>query len=270
MPTANVNGQELHYLQRGEGEPLLLIQGLAGTHLTWGEDFLEILERDFALTVFDNRGVAGSSRVTAPFSVADMADDAAGLLDALEIERSHVLGISMGGMIAQHLALRHPDRLTTLTLGCTYSGGPGSQTSGERVRSRLIEGWSSGDREKAIRTAWEVNVSPSFARGEDRYATFRENALGARVALEVIGLQLQAVGGHDVLDRLGEIETPTLVVHGELDEMLPVANGRLIASKIPGARYEELDGIGHLFWVEEPERSAALIREHARAAAAAG
>jgi 3-oxoadipate enol-lactonase len=267
MPTANVNGQELHYLQRGEGEPLLLIQGLSGTHLTWGEEFLEILERDFALTVFDNRGVGKSSRVTEPFSVADMADDAAGLLDALGLERAHVLGISMGGMIAQHLTLRHPGKVTTLTLGCTYSGGAGSATTSEAVARRLTEGWSSGDREKAIRTAWEVNVSPSFAGGKEQFRTFRENALGARVALEVIMLQVQAVGGHDVLDRLGEIETPTLIIHGELDEMLPVANGRLIASKIPGARYEEFEDVGHLFWVEEPERSAALIRDHAQVAA---
>src|SRR5918997_348105 len=152
MPTANVNGQELHYLQRGEGEPLLLIQGMSGTHLSWGDEFLEALEPEFSLTYFDNRGAGKSSRVDDPFSIEDMADDAAGLLDAVGIERAHVLGISMGGMIAQQLALKHPERLRTLTLGCTYPGGPGSALIPEDNAKRLFAAWSSGDREHAIRT----------------------------------------------------------------------------------------------------------------------
>ncbi|HEX8119688.1 MAG TPA: alpha/beta fold hydrolase [Solirubrobacteraceae bacterium] len=270
MPTADVNGQRLHYLQRGEGEPLLLIQGMSGTHLSWGEEFLGLLERDFALTVFDNRGVGNSSRVDGPFSIADMADDAAGLLDALGLERAHVLGISMGGMIAQQLALRHGERIRTLTLGCTYSGGPGSARTSDAIGARLAESWMSGDRERAIRTGWEVNVSPAFASSEERYARFRESVLGARVALAVIMLQMQAIGGHDLAERLADIDVPTLVIHGDRDEMLPVSNGRMIASRIPGARLEVLAGVGHLFWIEQPERSAELIREHARAAAAAG
>jgi pimeloyl-ACP methyl ester carboxylesterase len=270
MPTAGVNGQELHYLQRGEGEPLLLIQGMSGTHLSWGEEFLALLERDFALTIFDNRGVGHSSRVEEPFSIADMADDTAGLLDALGIDRAHVLGISMGGMIAQQLALRHAGRIRTLALGCTYSGGPGSARTSDAIGARLAQAWLSGDREQAIRTGWEVNVSPAFAASEERYAAFRENVLAARVALAVIMLQAQAIGGHDVAARLGDIDVPTLVIHGDRDEMLPVENGRMIAARIPGARLEVLEGVGHMFWVEEPARSAELIREHARAAAAAG
>ncbi|HEV2815014.1 MAG TPA: alpha/beta fold hydrolase [Solirubrobacteraceae bacterium] len=269
MPTATVAGRELHYFQRGEGEPLLLIQGLTGTHLSWGDEFLDALARDFGVIVFDNRGVGNSSRVDEPFSIADMADDAAGVLDAVGVDRAHVLGVSMGGMIAQQLALRHADRIRTLTLGCTYSGGPGSVRTSDAVGLRLAEGWMSGDRERALRTGWEVNVSPDFAADEERYARFREAALGARAALAVIMLQVQAIGGHDVAARLGEIAAPTLVVHGDLDEMLSVENGRMIAAKIPGARLEILEGVGHLFWIEQPERSAGLIAEHARTQAAA-
>ncbi|MDQ3741042.1 MAG: alpha/beta hydrolase [Actinomycetota bacterium] len=270
MPTANVNGQELHHLQRGEGEPLLLIQGMSGTHLSWGDEFLDLLARDFAVTYYDNRGMGESSRVEDPFTIVDLADDAAGLLDALGIERAHVLGVSMGGMIAQQLALRHPERILTLTLGCTYPGGPGSELTPPENGRRLLDAWTSGDRERAVRTGWEINVSPAFAADDDKYARFREAVLGAKAALSVIRLQAQAVGGHDVLDRLGELEMPTLVIHGDLDGMLPVTNGRLIASRIPGARLEVMEGVGHLFWIEQPERSAALVAEHARAAAAAG
>jgi pimeloyl-ACP methyl ester carboxylesterase len=270
MPTANVNGHELHYLQRGEGEPLLLIQGMSGTHLSWGDEFLELLARDFRVTYFDNRGMGSSSRVDHPFTIAELADDAAGLLDALGIERAHVLGVSMGGMIAQHLALEHPEKIATLTLGCTYAGGEGSELTPPENGRRLVEAWTSGDRERAIRTGWEVNVAPDFAADDDNYTRFREAVLSARAPLPVIQLQAQAIGGHDVLERLGGLEAPTLVIHGELDGMLPASNGRLIASRVPRARLEVLEGVGHLFWIEVPERSASLVAEHARAAAAAG
>ena len=126
MATASVNGHDLHFEQRGAGEPLLLIMGMSGTHLTWGEPFLELLARDFEVTVFDHRGVGRSSRTEPGYAIADLADDAAGLLEELGLESAHVLGISMGGMVAQELALRHPGRVRTLTLGCTYSGGEGS------------------------------------------------------------------------------------------------------------------------------------------------
>ncbi len=270
MPTATLPGRDLHYLQRGEGEPLLLIQGLSGTSLAWGDAFLDELARDFAVTAFDNRGMGQSSRVDDPFTIGDLAADAAELLDALGLAHAHVLGISMGGMVAQELALRSPERLATLTLGCTYAGGLGSVMTGPDVGERLAAAWSSGDRERAIRTAWEVNVSPAFARDDAEYAAFRERALRARAPLSVIALQVQAVGGHDASARLGDITAPTLVVHGDRDEMLSVENGRLIASKIPGARLEILAGVGHMFWVEQPRRSAELIREHAKRRPAAG
>jgi pimeloyl-ACP methyl ester carboxylesterase len=267
MPTKRVNGHDLHYEQRGEGEPLLLIMGMSGTHLTWGEPFLQLLERDFRVTVYDHRGVGKSSRTEAGYSIADLADDAAALLDELGLESAHVLGISMGGMVAQELTLRHPDRIRTLTLGCTYSGGEGSALTSPEVGQKLVGAMQSGDRERAIRAGWEVNVSRDFATDEQAYEAFRSAALELPVPVPVIMGQAQAVGSHDTLARLADISAPTLVVHGTDDEMLPVANARLIAERIPGARLEIFDGIGHLFWVEEPERSAELLRSHARAGA---
>jgi 3-oxoadipate enol-lactonase len=270
MPTVTVAGHDLHVEQRGSGEPLLLIMGMSGTHLSWGEPFLDLLARDFALTAYDHRGVGRSSRTEPGYAIADLADDAAGLLDALGLERAHVLGISMGGMVAQELALRHPGRLRTLTLGCTYAGGPDGRLTSQEVFGLLAEAWRSGDRERALRTGWEVNVSARFAADDGAYAAFRAAALELPVPVPVIMGQVQAIGGHDTSARLGEVAAPTLVVHGDEDRMLPVDNAPAIAGRIPGARLEVLEGVGHLFWIEQPERSAALVRDHARSAAAAG
>ena len=269
MPSANVNGHELHYEQRGEGEPLLLIMGMSGTHLSWGEPFLQLLERDFAVTAYDHRGVGKSSRTEPGYSIADLADDAAGLLDALNLDSAHVLGISMGGMVAQELALRHPEKIRTLAIGCSYSGGEGSALAPQSTLERLQAGWSSGDRDQAIRAMWDVNVSAEFAKDDEVFAEFQRRAFELPVPMPVIMGQMQAIGGHNALDRLATITAPTLVVHGTDDQMLPVANGKLIAQTIPGAKLEILDGVGHLFWVEQPERSAQLVRDHAAAGATA-
>jgi pimeloyl-ACP methyl ester carboxylesterase len=261
---------ELDHIRRGQGEPLLLIQGMAGTPLTWGDQLLDALAEDFDVIAIANRGVGGGAHVTDAFTIADMAADAAGALDALGIDSAHVLGISMGGMIAQELVLRDPERVRTLTLGCTFAGGPGATRNSPAVMERLGQAWSSGDQERAIRTGWEANVSRSFAAGDDDYTAFRERVLAQRVPLALIQLQLQAAAAHDTTARLGAVTTPTLVIHGDEDEMIPVENGRIVASLIPGARLEVFEGVGHLFWLEEPQRSVELIRGHAERATTAG
>jgi pimeloyl-ACP methyl ester carboxylesterase len=169
----------------------------------------------------------------------------------------------MGGMIAQELALAHPERLRSLTLGCTYCGGPGSQLMPEENAQKLLAGLASGDREQAIRAGYEVNLSPAFRADESRFAAFHEMATSVPAAKETIQLQIQAIFGHDTSGRLGEISTPTLIVHGTEDGVLPYPNGELIASLMPSARLETLEGTGHMFWWEQPEVSADLIREHA-------
>ncbi|HEV3229670.1 MAG TPA: alpha/beta fold hydrolase [Solirubrobacteraceae bacterium] len=269
MPHAETPEVRLHYVRRGSGEPLLLIMGMSGSHLHWGEPFVADLARDFDVIAYDHRGIGASSRMEAPFTIVDLAEDAAALLDALEIESAHVVGISMGGMVAQELVLRHPDRVRTLVLGCTYAGGEGSSLTGQDVVEQLGASMLSGDRERAIRTGWEVNVSPGFAARDDAYAVFAQIGRELPAAVPVIMAQAQAVAGHDTSARLSEIGVPTLVIHGTEDRMLPASNGDAIAARIPGARLEIFDGVGHLFFWEQPERSAALVRELAGATARA-
>jgi len=266
MPKVGIRGTELHYERAGSGEPLLLIQGMSGTHVSWGKIFKGALEESFDVTAFDNRGIGLSERIEAPFTIAEMAADTVAILDELGIDSAHVLGISMGGMIAQELALAHPDRLRSLTLGCTYCGGPGSQLMPQENAEKLLAGFASGDREQAIRAGYEVNLSPTFRAGEGAFAAFHEMATSVPAAKQVIELQLQAILGHDTSGRLGGIDTPALIVHGTLDGVLPYANGEQIAGLLPGARFETLADVGHMFWWEQPQRSAELVREHALAA----
>jgi 3-oxoadipate enol-lactonase len=266
VPTIAIRGTELHYERAGAGEPLLLIQGMSGTHVSWGEPFKDALEESFDVVAFDNRGIGLSARISEPFTIAEMAEDTAELLELLEIGSAHVVGISMGGMIAQELALAHPGGLRSLTLGCTYCGGEGSRLMPRENAEKLAGAMASGDREKALRAGYEVNLSPTFRADEDAFATFHEMATKVPAAKEVIELQLQAIFGHDTSRRLGEITAPTLIIHGTVDGVLPFSNGEQIASLMPDARFEALEDVGHMFWWEQPQRSAELIREHALAA----
>ncbi len=263
MPLARAGDIELNYERSGSGPPLLLIMGMSGTMHHWGEPLLDDLRHDFEVIVYDHRDAGDSTRTGAPFTIADLAGDAAGLLHALEIDSAYVMGISMGGMIAQELVLAHPELLRALVLGCTYCGGEGSALASEDVMRRLAEGMASGDRERAIRTAWEVNVSARFAANEEVYAKFLQTGLSYGLPVAVIMEQMRAIAAHDTSERLSQIHTPTLVIHGTADELLPVQNGRMIAERIPGSRLEILDGVGHMFFLEEPQRSAELVREHA-------
>ncbi len=267
MPTVRTPAAELHYERSGSGEPLLLIQGMSGTHVAWGEPFLAQLRERFDVVAFDNRGIGLSAPVEGPFTIVEMAADTEALMGELGLESAHVVGISMGGMIAQELALAHPERLRSLTLGCTYCGGPGSRLMPQENLEKLAGAMASGDREQAIRASYEVNLSPAFRADEGAYAAFHEMATSVPAAKRTIELQVQAIFGHDTSGRLGEISIPTLIVHGTEDGVLPYPNGELIASLMPAARFETLEGVGHMFWWERPELSAELIREHAPAVA---
>jgi 3-oxoadipate enol-lactonase len=268
MPLARVGEIELSYERAGAGPTMLLIMGMIATFDHWDRGFLEDLRRDFDVIIYDHRGVGASSRLERQgrLTIAQLAEDAAGLLDALEVDSAHVLGISMGGMVAQELALGGRagiERIRTLTLGCTHCGGEGSAPRSEAVTRRLTEGMSSGVRERAIRAVWEANVSPAFAANEEAYARFLGIGMRRGVSIEVIMAQMRAIAEHDTSARLPQLRLPTLVIHGTLDEMLSVQNARMIAGLIPDSRLEILEGVGHMFFWEQPERSAELIRAHA-------
>jgi 3-oxoadipate enol-lactonase len=262
MTLVRIGQAELDVERSGSGPPLLLIMGMSGTALHWGEQFLAELREDFDVIAYDHRGVGASTRLDGEITIVEMAEDAAALLEALGIAAAHVVGFSMGGMIAQELALAHPERVLTLTLAGTYCGGEGSTPTTPEVMERLGEAMMSGDAARAVRTGWEVNVSPAYAADDRAWERFQSIAAERAVAVPVVLAQLRACLAHDAKDRLAQVQAPTLVIHGSGDQVLPAANADVIAAQIEGSQLEILDGVGHLLTWETPERTAELVRSH--------
>jgi 3-oxoadipate enol-lactonase len=250
----------LAYLRRGQGEPLLLIMGVAGHHRVWGSEFVDRLSERFDVVAYDHRGIGKSVRADEAFTIPDLAADAAAVLDHLGWDSAHVMGHSMGGTIAQELALAHPERVRTLTLASTW-GGPG-ETWGPGVAALAAAG-GGGDPETIVRGTFAANVSAGFAAGPGAFEQFAETIAAYRIPGPVVLMQMQAAAVHDALDRLDRLGTRTLVIHGTADEIVVRSAGERLAVHIPGAELELLDGVGHLPFWEQPDRSADLVIKHA-------
>jgi 3-oxoadipate enol-lactonase len=264
MSTVTIGDIELYYEEHGSGEPLLLIMGLAADSMAWLFQLPAFAER-YRTIVFDNRGVGRSSKPAGPYTIQAMADDTAGLLNAIGIEQAHVVGVSMGGMIAQELALRHPQRVRSLVLACTYPE-PDEEIRIGRSSSIAQLGGSVGadgaaqldlatvDPMMIFQTLLPKVFSLSFI--QNQLASLMQlfgGALQWGFSVEAIMAQVDAVMSHSATDRLGNIRTPTLVITGDSDLLIPPANSDLIASRIPGARLVKIPGGTHGFNFETPD-----------------
>ena len=256
MPMAQTGNITLHYQVQGLGEPLLLIMGYRGNSWLWGDQFLEPLSRYFQVITFDNRGTGLSDQPTTPYTIPLMADDAAGLLSYLGIARADVFGVSMGGMIAQELALRHPRRVKRLILGCTTCGGPQAVIAAPEALARLLTA-PEMPKEEALHRLWPVMFSPTFMAQQESFLTrMTARALTHPTPFTSAIRQALAMQRFNTYGRLGQIVAPTLVVTGDADRLVPPANSHLLAARIPGAELEILAGAGHgFFW----ERSTEVI-----------
>jgi 3-oxoadipate enol-lactonase len=256
------DGVRIHYEIRGQGQPLALIFGYAGSSRGWGEPFLKLLESRFQTIVIDNRGTGESDKPEKPFSVADMAADAASVLDHAKIERAHVMGISMGGMIAQEFALNHPSRLRGLVLGCTLCGFAHSVVGDPEALAALQVNPNEPLAAQVERLLAACCARPFLdsARGQ---AVLRERVAEvmnyAVTPLHTYQLHWGAVAGFDTFDRLPHIKAPTLVITGTSDLLVPDANSDIISARIPGSHLQKISGAGHVFFWEAPEESAAAV-----------
>ncbi|MBI2913376.1 MAG: alpha/beta fold hydrolase, partial [Chloroflexi bacterium] len=213
---------------------------------------------------FDNRGSGRSEKPREPYSIAQMADDAAGLLDALGIGRSHVYGMSMGGMIAQEMALRHPVRVRALVLAGTMAGGPNAVMAGPQ----LIQQWASTATlplEQAAEAGLKFLYSDGFiAQNKERLVKRALELAYLMPPIDALQRQFMAVAQFNTYERLHQILAPTLVITGTDDRIVPAVNSRILAERIPGARLVEIEGAGHGFLVEKAQEGNTAVLQFLR------
>jgi pimeloyl-ACP methyl ester carboxylesterase len=247
----------LHWESTGDGPPVLLIAGLGQSANAWWRTVPALAGHRRVLT-FDNRGVGRSSRLGWLYTTAEMADDAAAVLDAAGVAAAHVYGLSLGGMAAQQLALRHPERVASLVLGATHGGG----ARVVRADAETIAFFRRRSRLPAEEAAWAAVPYNYGARCRREHAQRIADDIAQRLrfppSATTLRVQLSAGVLHDCCAHLHQIAVPTLVVHGDEDRMVPVRNAELLAEAIPGARLHVLRGVGHLYPTEAPEVDEAI------------
>jgi pimeloyl-ACP methyl ester carboxylesterase len=263
---------ELAYEEQGQGEPLLLVMGIGAQMVLWDDRFLDALaSRGFRVIRFDNRDVGGSTRldhlpvpppvptlvrgfvgmprvlpVRAPYTLSDMAKDVVGLMDALGLEDAHVLGVSMGGMIAQHVAIEHPWRVRSLT---SIMSTPGGRFLPRLAAMRTLMtpvGKTVEDAERRFLEVWRVIGSPAYPADPERLRANARASFARGVSPRGFLRQLAAIAASgDRTARLATVRVPSLVIHGREDPLIPVRAGRATWKALPDARYVEIPGMGH-------------------------
>ncbi len=262
-------GVELAVHELGAGPPLLLIPGLGTDHHAFVWNIAE-LASSWRCLVLDQRGLGGSDGTPGPYTMPLLAADAAAVIGGLTAGTADVFGVSMGGMVAQHLAALHPDRVSGLVLGCT---GPGGRLAvrADPEDTRLLLGGDAKEPGLAYRVACRVLYERRFA---ETHPEVVEDAVRWRathpVRPGVFAAQWAAIRHHDSADFLHQIRAPTLVLHGTADRVMPPGNGALLAERIPGARLEWLRGRGHMFFQEDRTRARQLLAAHLGPQAVAG
>jgi 3-oxoadipate enol-lactonase len=247
------DGTRIAYQTSGAGVPLLMLSGQASSHRWWTRvraDF-EAYRR---VVTFDYRGTGDSGVPPGPYSTQGFAEDAIAVLDDLGIERADIYGTSMGGRVAQWIAVTHPRRVRRLVLGCTSPGGAHAVQSSTAVRKALAD----PDPTEARRALLDLMYTPEWlARNPGPYWTLGDPSMPRHARHQ----HLLASNGHDAWDALPRITAPTLVVHGDRDELNPTANAPLLADRIPGARLRLVAGARHAYFEEYRDIAGAAVRE---------
>lgn len=250
MPYAEADGARIYYETHGAGQPLLLIPGFGCTVEIYSEN-APALAAGHRVIVFDPRGCGRSGTPADGYSMDVYADDCLAVLRAAGEEAAHVLGTSFGGMVALNLAVRHPERVRSLVLGCTTAGGVGQVSPPAESVVLFLAAAEVEDPAAATRMRYPLNYSDAYAAAHDAEIIGRSVATAhLRQTAEGRDGQLAAVNGHDVWDLLPAIAAPTLVAHGDGDGLVPVENGRNLASRIPGSTLKIYEGARHVFFIE--------------------
>jgi len=262
MPKAHANEIDIYYEITGSGAPLVLISGLGYGLWMWRKMIPGLAER-FRVIAFDNRGAGQTGKPDGPYDARMMAGDTAGLMDALEVESAAVMGHSMGGFIAQQLALARPDLVGKLILSATNFSGPNHIPVTAQAMAVIMD--RSGDPVDVIKRGIAVACAPGFSEAHPEIV---EELIAYRLGNPVPPAQYQAqtAVGLGLLSaeacfehRLKDVQPPTLILFGEHDQVVPPGNAELLAGKLPDARIEILSDVGHIFPIEQPEAAVAAV-----------
>jgi 3-oxoadipate enol-lactonase len=261
MPKAFINGIYIDYKVQGEGEPLVLIMGLTGGKDHWFFQ-LRSFRKHYRVVTYDNRGTGNTDKPGGFYNIRTMADDTIGLMDYLNIDRAHILGMSLGSLIAQEVAINYPNRVRKLILVAAYAGGEETKemSSGMRSVLGLNEGYSDEEARKTLDNIDFVEVftritSLAFNRRLSRLLFVPLSKRYAKtVGYEGLMGQLQASANCETLDKLHTIGASTLVLVGSEDRIVPPHASDVIASKIPNAKLVKIKGGSHAFYIESPRR----------------
>lgn len=258
MPYAQTNGIRMYYEVHGAGRPVVLVGGLGADGHFWCRQ-VPFLARRLRVITPDNRGAGRSDAPDEPYTIRAMADDLAGLLDALGITMAGIVGASMGGFVAQEFALAHASRIERLVLCCTSFGGPHSIPIPPETAAVLQRRTSdpAADLRAFLAVQFGTDYPQTHAPDIDAYVRWR---VAHPQPLAAYQRQLAAVAGHDAGGRLGQVRIPVLILHGGRDRVVPVGNAHLLAARIPGARVHVFPDAGHLFlWECADEANRMLI-----------
>jgi 3-oxoadipate enol-lactonase len=266
LPAVPIGSHTAWYDEHGNGPPLLLIPGLGASRLSWWKQ-IEPLSQRFRVVSLDNRDAGDSAHATAPYSIGDLAEDAAQLIRKLDLGPTFVVGWSMGTFIAQELTLRHPDLVAKLTLVAGSAGGP-TQTRASAEIAALLRRNEEEAIEARVRRTYPLLAGPRYMQEHPEDLDRLVWSQSAKpMSLACYQRQFGAIMSWPGVDlKLPQVTTSTLVIHGDLDPLVPYPNGQYIASRIPGAMLSTYAGVGHLPPIEAPERFNREVEDFLRSA----
>src|ERR1044071_3339333 len=252
MPKVAVNGLELYYEIEGDGEPVVLIPGFAAGRWIWFKQIAD-LSRNFRVIIFDPRGVASSDKPEGPQTITLLADDLAHLLETIGIASAHIVGASFGGFVAQEFALKFPAMTRKLVLCCTSFGGPNHVVPAPETLQALASTKGLNSKER-MRANLLLAFTPEYVQSQvDEVDHIVHLRATNEVPEHIYMSQLQAAMSFNTESRLAEIKSPTLVLSGDADIIVPVQNSRNLAAKIPGAQLQIIEGGSHTFFIEQDQ-----------------
>jgi pimeloyl-ACP methyl ester carboxylesterase len=255
-----VDGAQIAYHRIGNGRPLVVLNGFAATSADWDPSFIDVLASSNELILVDNRGIGSSTDNGRPFGIDQLADDAARVIEMLDVERPSVLGWSMGGFIAQRLALQHPDRINKLILLSTDPGGANADLASADVWSKLID--ISGTPHEQARRLLSLVFPRAIAESIYREFGGIVAAARARLSTDLVNRQVAAMDAWHrtgIGNRLREMNLPVLIATGTADIVIPPSNALRLVNAIPGAWLAQFNGGGHAFMYQYPRPLADLI-----------